>query len=120
MPPRPGRARCGPGYCAAPPRFCLVSRAPLTIFRRREVPRGSAAVRGARQAVLLPPLRADLRAAARLRDGGDPHLRRPEVRVPELLLPPDDRSEEHTSELQSRSDLVCRLLLEKKKTNLTG
>src|SRR2546428_3853616 len=29
------------------------------------------------------------------------------------------RSEEHTSELQSRSDLVCRLLLEKKKTHLT-
>src|SRR5256712_7367919 len=28
------------------------------------------------------------------------------------------RSEEHTSELQSRSDLVCRLLLEKKKTKL--
>src|SRR2546428_7590926 len=27
----------------------------------------------------------------------------------------DDRSEEHTSELQSRSDIVCRLLLEKKK-----
>src|SRR5438067_9247641 len=26
-----------------------------------------------------------------------------------------DRSEEHTSELQSRFDLVCRLLLEKKK-----
>src|SRR2546421_4042320 len=29
------------------------------------------------------------------------------------------RSEEHTSELQSRSDLVCRLLLEKKKTTNT-
>src|SRR2546421_2760473 len=29
----------------------------------------------------------------------------------------DARSEEHTSELQSRSDLVCRLLLEKKKKN---
>src|SRR5206468_7431854 len=29
------------------------------------------------------------------------------------------RSEEHTSELQSRSDLVCRLLLEKKKTKTT-
>src|SRR2546421_2433469 len=28
---------------------------------------------------------------------------------------PSGRSEEHTSELQSRSDLVCRLLLEKKK-----
>src|SRR5699024_11428466 len=29
----------------------------------------------------------------------------------------DERSEEHTSELQSRFDLVCRLLLEKKKIN---
>src|SRR5438874_10036570 len=29
----------------------------------------------------------------------------------------DGRSEEHTSELQSRRDLVCRLLLEKKKRN---
>src|SRR5437763_9622866 len=29
---------------------------------------------------------------------------------------PDDRSEEHTSELQSPMYLVCRLLLEKKKT----
>src|SRR5260221_6161987 len=28
------------------------------------------------------------------------------------------RSEEHTSELQSHSDLVCRLLLEKKKNNM--
>src|SRR5690349_23431382 len=37
---------------------------------------------------------------------------------PERHLQParvgDDRSEEHTSELQSRRDLVCRLLLEKK------
>src|SRR3712207_7981572 len=30
------------------------------------------------------------------------------------------RSEEHTSELQSRQYLVCRLLLEKKKTNRTA
>src|SRR5699024_12276760 len=30
---------------------------------------------------------------------------------------PAGRSEEHTSELQSRFDLVCRLLLEKKKRN---
>src|SRR5690349_23362864 len=36
-----------------------------------------------------------------------------------LACHPDhsDRSEEHTSELQSRRDLVCRLLLEKKKQN---
>src|SRR5690606_41608493 len=31
--------------------------------------------------------------------------------------PPPPRSEEHTSELQSRENLVCRLLLEKKKTH---
>src|SRR5699024_12831215 len=31
-----------------------------------------------------------------------------------------DRSEEHTSELQSRFDLVCRLLLEKKKCDQAG
>ena len=30
----------------------------------------------------------------------------------------EHRSEEHTSELQSRSDLVCRLLLEKKLAHL--
>src|SRR5437773_6580220 len=34
---------------------------------------------------------------------------------PERLEEPDQRSEEHTSELQSHHDLVCRLLLEKKK-----
>src|SRR5207253_11395083 len=33
------------------------------------------------------------------------------------LAAPRKRSEEHTSELQSRGHLVCRLLLEKKKTN---
>src|SRR2546430_1112327 len=33
----------------------------------------------------------------------------------EVLLAPSQRSEEHTSELQSQSNLVCRLLLEKKK-----
>src|SRR5258707_7924129 len=45
------------------------------------------------------------------------------ARVKSVLAPPlpplpfsSDRSEEHTSELQSRQYLVCRLLLEKKKT----
>src|SRR2546430_4756718 len=33
--------------------------------------------------------------------------------------PQEKRSEEHTSELQSQSNLVCRLLLEKKKKNDT-
>src|SRR2546429_10017826 len=53
-----------------------------------------------------------------------PILRRsrsPEKRTPDPLPPPrrsaaaHTRSEEHTSELQSRLHLVCRLLLEKKK-----
>src|SRR2546422_8103393 len=38
-----------------------------------------------------------------------------ELRVRGCFIPAD-RSEEHTSELQSRLHLVCRLLLEKKKT----
>src|SRR5690625_6619711 len=37
------------------------------------------------------------------------------LRVESSALAPDERSEEHTSELQSRGHLVCRLLLEKKK-----
>src|SRR2546422_5522150 len=35
------------------------------------------------------------------------------------FFPLEDRSEEHTSELQSRLHLVCRLLLEKKKKHET-
>src|SRR2546427_13073955 len=41
---------------------------------------------------------------------GDPRLLRAHD-----LVPAQPRSEEHTSELQSQSNLVCRLLLEKKK-----
>src|SRR2546429_1416096 len=43
-------------------------------------------------------------------------VRRPHNRVGELRV--ETRSEEHTSELQSRLHLVCRLLLEKKKTKI--
>src|SRR5437868_13124461 len=41
--------------------------------------------------------------------------RRPRGVTIAALVPAPLRSEEHTSELQSRFDLVCRLLLEKKK-----
>src|SRR6266498_2362866 len=59
-------------------------------------------------------------AGVRQHDPGDRHHRH---RVPGLPRPrrPDRRaarSEEHTSELQSRPHLVCRLLLEKKKKDL--
>src|SRR5690606_13902881 len=53
------------------------------------------------------------------RPGVEPTGDRPQVDSLEDLgdrAPPDDRSEEHTSELQSREKLVCRLLLEKKKS----
>src|SRR3712207_7703438 len=39
--------------------------------------------------------------------------------MPRRAAIPSGRSEEHTSELQSRQYLVCRLLLEKKKHNYT-
>src|SRR5258707_11824800 len=48
------------------------------------------------------------------RDLGTPPGRRHHAPLREALA--DRRSEEHTSELQSRQYLVCRLLLEKKKT----
>src|SRR2546430_4404278 len=48
----------------------------------------------------------------------EPRVARGEDRRPRRSPPPSGartRSEEHTSELQSQSNLVCRLLLEKKK-----
>src|SRR3712207_8593493 len=44
-------------------------------------------------------------------------LRMPAGSNPSWLSPAQYRSEEHTSELQSRQYLVCRLLLEKKTTH---
>src|SRR5699024_11218120 len=58
---------------------------------------------------------ADRGGAVRARAGSHPHRGGrlgAGVHRRRLVLP---RSEEHTSELQSRFDLVCRLLLEKKK-----
>src|SRR5690349_22982478 len=58
--------------------------------------------------VLLDGLSADLGSSPRPEPAGQ--------LAPNLDF---DRSEEHTSELQSRRDLVCRLLLEKKKIKQT-
>src|SRR5207247_6349476 len=50
--------------------------------------------------------------------GGESHLFRVSVPGGHVeQVTKGERSEEHTSELQSRVDLVCRLLLEKKKRN---
>src|SRR3712207_7253532 len=70
---------------------------------------------------------SDVRHAVDLRRGKDPHDRHAGRTDPDRAQlaarpatvpgPPRGRSEEHTSELQSRQYLVCRLLLEKKKKN---
>src|SRR2546426_6301123 len=53
--------------------------------------------------------------------GGQRHIGQQLQRDPDALVPAvlGGRSEEHTSELQSPCNLVCRLLLEKKKTTRT-
>src|SRR5205809_5253847 len=81
-----------------PPRSTLFPY--TTLFR-------SAGCRGVRLALDVPPADAGVELAERTLLGGPAAARR--------LVGPG-RSEEHTSELQSRLHLVCRLLLEKKKT----
>src|SRR3712207_7620579 len=65
------------------------------------------------QTLLSYPLRKDGYEVVTAADGREA-LERFEERTPDLVVL-DVRSEEHTSELQSRQYLVCRLLLEKKK-----
>src|SRR2546427_4341417 len=55
------------------------------------------------------------RAAPRHRPAAAPRARRSRAAALQLAYAAAQRSEEHTSELQSQSNLVCRLLLEKKK-----
>src|SRR2546427_11766518 len=74
-----------------PPRSTLFPY--TTLFRSRP-----------QDAVDHPRLTTQLRHHPSRLDGDEPHRRGER-----------DRSEEHTSELQSQSNLVCRLLLEKKK-----
>src|SRR3712207_7079241 len=69
-----------------------------------------------------PALRAALRAPSKPGDRAQPRGRGGHGRGTRGRPPTDrrscPRSEEHTSELQSRQYLVCRLLLEKKKQDL--
>src|SRR5206468_8145247 len=70
--------------------------------------------------MIRPPPRSTLFPYTTLFRSGSPSSPLPRLlasfRMPKLISS-RLRSEEHTSELQSRSDLVCRLLLEKKKKN---
>src|SRR3712207_8040830 len=86
-----------------PPRSTLFPY--TTLFRSKSRPDGGCRRRQAGLCAKLPA--APKEGAAR--NEGEPVL----FRDPEGA--PGGRSEEHTSELQSRQYLVCRLLLEKKK-----
>src|SRR5439155_12554423 len=65
-----------------------------------------------RRCVSRPVHRGGLRSGRRCDRGGGHRAEQHQVGGPAAA-----RSEEHTSELQSRGQLVCRLLLEKKKRN---
>src|SRR3712207_8454859 len=90
-----------------PPRSTLFPY--TTLFRSHEDGHGPRPV--------LPP-RLALEVAQPRRVRHLPHHREQDLPVQAALADVlQERSEEHTSELQSRQYLVCRLLLEKKKTN---
>src|SRR5206468_11213791 len=97
-------------YPPPPPLSTLSLHAALPIYHLGDPPHHAAAV-AARPAVLVDVglVGSELRGQGR----ADP-LRQLRIRADHFAVLPL-RSEEHTSELQSRSDLVCRLLLEKKK-----
>src|SRR2546425_8506381 len=59
------------------------------------------------------------RVVERARQAG-PFSLRPVINAQGIVLHTNLRSEEHTSELQSLAYLVCRLLLEKKKSHVPG
>src|SRR3712207_8382612 len=91
-----------------PPRSTLFPY--TTLFRSRRA--GSRDARRARTARTAPPDIAPTDSPA----APTPPPRRP-IASPRCTASCTARSEEHTSELQSRQYLVCRLLLEKKKTD---
>src|SRR2546427_6982897 len=94
-----------------PPRSTLFPY--TTLFRSPAPAQGRQRVRSARTLV-----QTRFRRTARVPGAGRGCQRTVGLRT-RPGLPGTARSEEHTSELQSQSNLVCRLLLEKKKTTTT-
>src|SRR2546430_4403611 len=92
-----------------PPRSTLF---PYTTLFRSDPQGRDRPARGARQPVALEPGQLD---AVHPPEYGRVGLVRLVGRLARRRARVQVRSEEHTSELQSQSNLVCRLLLEKKK-----
>src|SRR5256885_11177790 len=99
-------------------------RATARAITRKERPVGHARLRSCERArdrgCLSPERERELGGRSRVqreerRQPSNGGARRSRDDEPRRRLPPAHRSEEHTSELQSPCNLVCRLLLEKKK-----
>src|SRR5207249_8584428 len=88
-----------------------------TLFRSRHAHGGDVARERPRAPARAGGRPAGIRAARHATAGGDAAPARRAATAQRHRGAPPARSEEHTSELQSRFDLVCRLLLEKKKQN---
>src|SRR5439155_8352017 len=99
-----------------PDRVLLSARSPAAVAYRRHHFIGGPGGRDPCALCLSPrrSLALDLRGQCRVGTLFQP-LRRRRAGIPEADVSAAARSEEHTSELQSRGHLVCRLLLEKKK-----
>src|SRR3712207_6956398 len=95
-----------------PPRSTLFPY--TTLFRSRRAPEHPA-VRLTNLRDVVHPHDPILPADARHQEGHAPEHARVGAAVRPVRRRQPGRSEEHTSELQSRQYLVCRLLLEKKK-----
>src|SRR3712207_8166985 len=80
-----------------------------TLFRSKSTPPSSSQARIVRSRLVSPGGNSSLGSPSRMPSSG------PSTRLSRSVT---SRSEEHTSELQSRQYLVCRLLLEKKKHQL--
>src|SRR5215471_20246741 len=91
------------------------------ILARRGIPRPARWSRTSGPIVGSPSTHASNRGLDRAKQAAA-RTKNPVVGSPGTTMPtvpsPTARSEEHTSELQSRRDLVCRLLLEKKKKKI--
>src|SRR3989441_1790748 len=95
-----------------PPRSTLF---PYTTLFRSILSQFTGAARELPEAIIVNPYDTDQCAAAlHMALSMPPAGQRARIRLMRGLI--QERSEEHTSELQSLAYLVCRLLLEKKKT----
>src|SRR5699024_12540206 len=107
-PRRGGRSRRRPARCTLLP-YTTLFRSLVSLYGSRAEGQRKGK-KGEDGKLDMDSMKAHSAAALRARGAAD---------KTHLFPPPLSRSEEHTSELQSRFDLVCRLLLETKNRSTT-